>query len=263
MLNSDSLARIIPSAFAKHAAEGASDRYQFIPTTEVIEALTADGWLPTKASQALVRDPQRQGYQRHLIRFRHRGQGKLAVGDSLTEVVLVNSHDRSSAFMLHAGLFRLVCSNGLVVPDSIFGRISIRHVGFDRSQVLEASYRVLDNVGRIAESVEIMRSTMLSSSQRLDLAEQALRLRWSERAPIEPMTLLSARRYEDKGNDLWRTFNVIQENLLQGGQAGLTSTLRKTRTRAVRSISEQIGMNKALWDLALKFTDDASAQEAA
>jgi Domain of unknown function (DUF932) len=27
----------------------------------------------------------------------------------------VNSHDRSSAYQLHCGLFRLVCTNGMVV----------------------------------------------------------------------------------------------------------------------------------------------------
>ncbi|MBV8275090.1 MAG: DUF932 domain-containing protein, partial [Verrucomicrobia bacterium] len=31
------------------------------------------------------------------------------------EVVLVNSHDKSSAYQLHCGLFRLVCTNGMVI----------------------------------------------------------------------------------------------------------------------------------------------------
>jgi hypothetical protein len=38
-------------------------------------------------------------------------------------VVLVNSHDKSSAYQLHCGLFRLVCTYGMVVSDSTFQRI--------------------------------------------------------------------------------------------------------------------------------------------
>jgi Domain of unknown function (DUF932) len=35
--------------------------------------------------------------------------------------------------------------------------------------------------------------------------------------PITPDQLLAPRRWEDAGNDLWRTFNRVQENVLAGG----------------------------------------------
>jgi hypothetical protein len=46
------------------------------------------------------------------------------------ELVLINSHDRSSAYQLHAGLFRFGCGDGMIVADATFEPISIRHSGF-------------------------------------------------------------------------------------------------------------------------------------
>jgi hypothetical protein len=51
----------------------------------------------------------------------------------------VNSHDKSSAYQLHCGLFRLVCTNGMVVSDGTFQRISIKHSGFN-PDVVYAEY---------------------------------------------------------------------------------------------------------------------------
>jgi Domain of unknown function (DUF932) len=36
--------------------------------------------------------------------------------------------DKSSAYQLHCGLFRLICTNGMVVSDGTFQRISIKHL---------------------------------------------------------------------------------------------------------------------------------------
>ena len=62
--------------------------------------------------------------------------------------MLLNSHDKSSACQLHCGLFRLVCSNGIVVADATFQRISIKHFGFNPDSVIE----VVPHVGRTIDS---------------------------------------------------------------------------------------------------------------
>ncbi len=67
------------------------------------------------------------------------------------ELVLVNSHDRSSAYQLHAGIFRFVCSNGMILADSVFARISIMHVNFEPAKVIEASFEVVREMPRIAD----------------------------------------------------------------------------------------------------------------
>ena len=57
------------------------------------------------------------------------------------ELFLVNIHDRSSAYQLHAGIFRFVCSNGMILADSVFARIIITHLNFEPTKVIERALR--------------------------------------------------------------------------------------------------------------------------
>ena len=70
-LTRDRLERLVPSAFALTAHPDVSGRYQQYRTFEMIEALQDNGWEPFQASESRVRDQGRQGYQKHMIRFRH------------------------------------------------------------------------------------------------------------------------------------------------------------------------------------------------
>jgi sporulation protein YlmC with PRC-barrel domain len=68
---------------------------------------------------------------------------------------------------------------------------------------------------------------------------------------LEPARLLAPRRAADVGNDLWRTLNVVQENVLHGGIPRRTASNRLVRTRAITAIREDVRINSGLWDLAL------------
>ena len=121
-LTNDQLRQMAPAIFSTSAKLDVSDKYKFLPTIEVVDGLRAAGWQPVKATEQRVNTLERQGFQKHQLRFRRQDDLGLVtkVGDVFPEIVLVNSHDRSSAYQLHAGLFRLACSNGMVVSDSTF-----------------------------------------------------------------------------------------------------------------------------------------------
>ncbi|MBW8832642.1 MAG: DUF932 domain-containing protein [Burkholderiales bacterium] len=57
-------------------------------------------------------------------------------------------------------------------------------------------------------------------------------------------------RFEDRSDDLWTTFNRVQENLIQGGLQGRTPAGRPMRTRPVVGIDQGVKLNRALWVLA-------------
>lgn len=250
-LTNDQLHRQAPSVFAESKHEGCSDKYKFIPTITVVDQLRNEGWMPVWASESRVRDKSKEGFQKHMLRFRKEDKS-LAVGDSVIETVLVNSHDRSCAYQLHAGVFRLVCANGMVVADATFGKVSTKHVGFDPREVIEASYKVIEDAPQIADSINGMREIQLAQPEQLVLAESALSLKYEDLkdAPIEARQLLSARRWDDKSDDLWTTFNRIQENMIRGGLRGRTANNRRTSTREVKSIDQNVKLNKAMWHLA-------------
>jgi hypothetical protein len=202
-----------------------------------------------------VRLDSRRGFQKHIIRFQRADQIGQAT-EYRPEVCLVNSHDRSSAYQLHAGIFRLICGNGLIIADTTFEHISLRHVGFNPDQVIEAGFRVLENVPQLTENVESFRARRLTPSEQKAFAESALLLKYDEleKAPISGEKLLESRRYDDEGSDLWKTFNRVQENLLRGGMKEWSrrkeNGKRHPRTRAVAGIDENVRLNKALWHLA-------------
>ena len=254
-LDDDRLRAIAPSVFASQAWNGVSEKYSFLPTSAVVSRMRENNWLPVWADEQLVRLDSRRGFQKHIIRFQRADQIGHAT-EYRPEVCLVNSHDRSSAYQLHAGIFRLICGNGLIIADATFEHISLRHVGFNPDQVIEAGFRVLENVPQLTENVESFRARRLTPSEEKAFAESALLLKYDDlkKSPIGAEKLLESRRYDDEGNDLWKTFNRIQENLIRGGLKEWSrrkeNGKRHARTRAVAGIDENVRLNKALWHLA-------------
>lgn len=250
VLSRDEIRQLAPSVFATAAREDVSSRYRFIPTTEVLDILEDRGFRPVKAGQTIVKVPDLGSFARHVLRFRH--ETNLAtnvVGDEFPELVLLNSHDRSSAYQLMAGIFRLVCGNGLVVQSADFGSISVRHSGGKEfgEQVIDATYRVVEETPRIMQSIGEWKQIELKPEQRQAFATAALELK--DHKVVTPSQLLAARRVEDKKSDLWTTAQVVQENIVKGGQRGRTAKGGRATTRPIKSVSEDIKTNRALWVL--------------
>jgi len=253
ILTHDQLHRNAPAIFADQPDEAVSERYGFVPTINVVEALEDEGWHPVRAQQTNVRDPARKTTTRHLVRFRQDPDRQITVGDSVAELVLTNSHDRTSSFQLHLGLFRLVCSNGMVTPMGQMGEIRVCHGREIVEEVLDGSVFLSQLVPNIAEGVERFRSTLISPATAWWYAEAALALRygqdWRKTSPIQAGDLLEARRSEDANDSLWSVFNRTQENLFKGGLRGRSATGRRTRTRPINSVTEDVRLNRALWKL--------------
>ena len=117
------------------------------------------------------------------------------------ELVLTNSHDAGCAYALQVGIFRRLCSNGLVVSDESFEAIRFRHAGLKAEEVVQASYRVLEYVPKVGGLIERFRNRRFGESEALTFAQKALLLRYEspEQSPIGAVTLLTARRPEDRG----------------------------------------------------------------
>jgi hypothetical protein len=256
-ISDEELRRVVPSIFASQPIEGVSDRYSFLPTSSILQGLRENGWVPVRAEEQSVRTEARRGFQKHLIRFARTEHLQTWEKNQVRpEVVLLNSHDKSSAYQLHCGLFRLVCLNGMVVADATFERISIKHSGFNPDSVIEASFKVLDAVPDIMNKVQLFQDRILTDAERLALATGAATYRWEglAKAPINPSMLLNPRRYGDEAKDLWTTFNTVQENIIRGGQRDYSRRRpdgrRMPKSRAINGIDEDMKLNKALWQMA-------------
>jgi len=256
-LSDEQLRRLTPSVFASQPIAGVSDRYAFLPTSSVLKGLREGGWLPVLAREQPVRNEARKGFQKHCLRFaRAEHLERVQLNQVRPELVLLNSHDRSSAYQLHCGLFRLVCSNGLVVADATFARISVIHTGFRPENVIAASFKVRDAVPGMMERVRLFQDRILTDAERLGFAKDAAVYRWGDlaKAPLSPEKLLAPCRYGDDKKDLWTTLNTIQEHLTKGGQRDHSRRRPNGRpmgkSRAITGIAEDLDLNKCLWERA-------------
>lgn len=250
-LTNEQIARVAPSVMAQAAHDSRSERYTYIPTSQVLDALRREGFEPFAAYQGRTRDESRREFTKHMLRLRHVGDiaKQAVVGDTVNEIILLNSHDGTSSYQMMAGCFRFVCANGMVSGEASHD-IRVRHSGDIVGNVIEGAYSVLQHFDQVTESRERMRSVTLSDGEQLAFARAALRLKYEDSAPIEAEQLNRARRVDDRGGDLWRTFNRTQEALVRGGVRGRSANGNRTTTRAITGISENVAMNRALWTLA-------------
>ena len=249
VLSQETLRERVPAVFAPGAHERTSPSYTFISTERVLAALGSAGFLPVEARQAArARSPM---HARHLIRLRRRYE-TIQLRDAIPEILFLNSHDGTSAYQLRVGLFRVACTNGLVVSMRVFPVWRVMHRGDVVRDVVCAAFRISERFEALATAVERMERTVLDAGQRLEFAAQALALRFPKdlHAGMEPSQLLVPRRPEDLGNDLWHTLNVVQENVLRGGFLRRSASNRLTRTRRITAIAEDVRLNSGLWELA-------------
>lgn len=122
-LSRDDLRTLTPSVFASTPWQGMSQSYRFIPTADVLDMMAEQGLRVTSARQSRSRIEGKAPFTRHMLRLRH--DSFLDAREEVPEVVLVNSHDRTSAYRVFSGVFRLVCENGMIVQSADFGSFSI------------------------------------------------------------------------------------------------------------------------------------------
>lgn len=259
-MSTDELFRKAPSVFASEPWDGVSDRYSFVSTAQIVDRLRCEGMVPVSARQSRTRIPGKKDFARHEIRFVDSallgGANPMVVGGTYPLVALTNSHDTGSAFAIDAGMFRLVCSNGMTVPDGIAQSVRVRHSG-DMGDVIEGVFNVVEEIQALPDLIREYSSIQLTPDAQRAFANAALELRESS-LPITAEQLLMPRRWDERNErrydlpkaDAWTTFNVVQENLVKGGLRSKTATGRRSSTRAIADIAQDQKLNRALFVLA-------------
>ncbi|UUX55614.1 DUF945 domain-containing protein [Citrobacter youngae] len=246
-LTSDELMIHVPSIFGTDKHESRSDRYTYIPTITLLENLKREGFEPFFACQTKVRDFSKREHTKHMLRLRRTGQ---IADKQVPEIILLNSHDGSSSYQMLPGLFRAVCANGLVCGQS-FGEVRVPHKGDVVEKVIEGAYEVLSVFDQVEEKRDAMQSLLLPPPAQQAFAKAALNYRFGEdNQPVTESQVLSPRRWQDESNDLWTTYQRIQENLIKGGLSGRTTKGQRAQTRAVKGIDGDVKLNRALWVMA-------------
>lgn len=259
-LSMEAIRQVAPAVFANEPHSSRGPRYLYVPTIEPLQKLLDNGWGVYEASQQRSRDSARDPYTKHMLRLRKLDQFE-ARGEGAPEVVLINAHDGTAAYHGHAGYFRIVCSNGLMVGKTLAG-FKVRHtVGPATSlEVLKNMEATLtEQFPVMLSQIDKFRATVLKPEFRVALAEHALRLRYGPTLPPFPARdLLNARRPVDAGDDAWSVLNRIQENVMNGGWEVRTAMYgRRSAVRPVERVSAVTKINTGLWDMTLQLVEQA------
>lgn len=196
-----------------------------------------------------MRRDDRREFTKHKIRLRHESQ---IDGREANEIILLNSHDGTSSYQMLAGMFRFVCSNGLVCGDTV-ADVRVRHKGNVAEQVIEGAYAVLQGFGQAQASRDAMQEITLDDGEAEVFARSALALKYDDPtrpAPVTEAQILAPKRAADAHADLWSVMNRVQENLINGGLPGRAANGRRQQTRPVQGIDQNVRLNRALWLLA-------------
>ena len=244
-----------PSIFTLTPSPDTSEKYTHIPTSIVIEDMEKLGWGVVDAKEVKAR--KGVGFQKHLLVFRNNdvvinGED----GDTVfPQILLTNSHDGKNAFTFTAGLFRLVCENGLVISTTQFENVKMRHMGYTFEELQERIKEMVERLPLTVESLNKMKQKKIEEKEAIKFAKKALTTRFTEDQikvfKIDFKELIKPVRDEDKGSDLWSVFNVVQEKIITGDFTYLSGG--KTRkARQIKNFNQDLKVNKELFEMALE-----------
>lgn len=249
-LNDDAIRAKAPSVFATQAADTVSAKYAYLPTYQAVRAMRVMGFEVANVREGYKRSPEGRNFAIHELRMRKVGvEPHRELGDLVPEVLLRNSHDRTSGFSLSAGIFRLVCLNGMTVAESGF-HVNLRHVGAHQLDRLHAGIAMIQS--QLPKTLEIARDwsqIQLQPLQQVQLAQRALEIRGTS-VEVDIASLLRPRRYNDAGDSLWSVFNRVQENLTVGGVRGRGTNGQRRSVSGIRTLAADVSFNTKLWSAA-------------
>lgn len=260
--NLDELRKVAPSAFSESYDPKRSNRYSFLPTEKLVNAVMSQGWELQSAKQN-----GNSQYSRHVIRFTNPDLGLMKLnGDSIRpQIILDNSHNGTSYAQFHMGLFRLVCTNGLVVSmPGFYEHSKIRHMGIDEFEIKKMLEIAAEHYKLVGNNIDNMQQVILSKDKKEEFAIKAIAAREPHlfinddgtinyeklTASTDPSHILIPQRDADKVDNLWTTFNVVQEYMIKGGYDRKSENGRASTTKGMTNASRGVQYNKKLWEIA-------------
>lgn len=267
-MSMEDVKKACPAAFKENPTNpNVSDKYVQANTATVISDLEKLGWYPVQAKQCRAKRNSSGIRSFHMIAFQNPdiyiekpdGNGGTTI-DAYPRIILTNSHDGFNSFKFMVGLFRLVCSNGLVVGTDELVNMSIRHINYDFETLRDVVKTAIDKIPGIVCQMNEMKKTILSEEDKKEIATSMIKIRKNipdeQKFDIDEetiMDILRPERKEDEGDDLWSVFNVCQEKMIKGGYSTVNSHNKLRKQRSITSIKKDVEYNQKLWDIAARY----------
>ena len=259
ILSKKQILDVAPSVFTNHPSSDVTEKYTFISTEKVMDDMEELGWMPVEVKEVKARKKETIGYQKHLIVFRNKdividGED----GDTVhPQILLTNSHDGKNSFQFTAGLFRMICENGLVIADTEFEDVKMRHMGYTFEDLQVLIKDMVEKLPLTVESMNKMKNIELEEEKIIDLAKSLLDIRVEgtdntyDSSAIEEV--LETQRKKDEGVGLWEVFNRVQENIIEGNFHYKTKSGKVRQARIIKNFKQDIDLNRNMFAKAMEY----------
>lgn len=268
-LTNDQILAKAPAVFAHDYAEDLSNKYGNFNSAQAIEVMNDYGYGVTQAAQVKGRTETANSHGQHLMAFAKRYEVSAFVEEQ-PEIIFYNSHDGKSSMKLFAGVYRFICSNGIIAGD-----------GFDQKMVhyksnLDSFEDLLkytaNKLHDISTATTMMKNITPHPIQAETFARKALETRYDYCGKNQDNMLnngkvafddrsinqaLTPIRVQDEAKDAWTIFNRVQEAVMRGNFDVLGT--RKSHghkfvgykeSKKLTSIKQNVAVNRQLWDIA-------------
>ena len=205
----------------------------YIETLDVVKMLQNEGWELSGVDE--YRNKQRKVVS-HFLQLHHNDFQIITNGkkDAVASITLSNSCNGKKPLEMSLGVYRQVCSNGLIVRED-FATERFRHIQVDYNNLLNKINLFGNKVDKVLNKFNDLKQHTLDNNLMRKFAIEAASLRFApEEVNSRVEDLLRVSRLEDEGNNLWAVYNRVQENL----------------THDVRNPNMDIKLNQQLFTLA-------------
>ena len=237
-----------PAVTAELPATHTSDKYLFMPTNRIIDAMHDAGYHVSSANQVHTARASQKYVVPHIVRLRHKDAENLF--GSVPEIVISNSHNGSKPLELMSGIFRFVCANGLIVGTKDASIKLYHRTNNTMDAVFDGVKWIVEQTNQAFVQAEEWQKIKMSEAAKDEFTRRVSLMMKSNANAYDSNTLLP-NRYNEESN-LWSIFNSAQESLTRGGMPIHTTN---ARARGVSGVGATVNMNRSLWNLAAEFAN--------
>lgn len=266
-LTEDEIRQRCPLVFATSPTNSkVSEKYTVANTYTVIQDMEKLGWRVVRAAQRRATKKSSGRFSYHMVALQNpdikitkQVDGGEEIVECFPQIILTNSHDGLSCFQFRVGLYRCICSNGLVISDAELSEFKIRHIYYSFENLRAVVGRILEALPSKVERMSQMSNVLLSEDQKLDFAKKALSIRKGvkeEELQADEETykdLLTPVRKEDEGSSLWNVYNVLQEKIVKGGYTTAEEGKKARKVRKVTSFIKELDFSRRIDEVAQSY----------
>lgn len=235
---------IVPAIASTHAHPSCSNQYTFVSTKDVVTQAINSGWKINNATSC-----GKSQFAQHRVTLIHEDHMNSNTSEGFPRIEIFNSHNRTKRLTFAIGYFRVACSNGLIVASGPTETIKTRHrFGENNKQnIIDSILAACSKFPTVLNTIEQFKDRQLSEEEQQAFAEYAIKgrflyrqttpKRFAEYSTSVPI-LLNSRRREDNGNQLWETYNRVQENLIRGVEGF---------SKPITGYLDSLRVNQLLW----------------